>query len=98
MIALVFSPKQPLCTILHTTVGTIQMINFTVATSGAGAGVGKSMGKITSDSVGKLIDHYGKSKQHNKSKITEHLLQGFQHDDTKWIMFLLDAFSEIFIW
>ena len=63
-----------------------------------GAAIGKGIGKLSGEIVGGLIKEYEKSKKHKKGKLAEHMLKSFEPDDPKWISFLLDCFSDIFVW
>ena len=71
-----------------------------IALSGVpiGATIGKGTGKVSGEIVGGLIKEYEKSREHKKGKLAEHMLKSFIPDDPKWISFLLDCFSDIFVW
>ena len=63
-----------------------------------GAGLGRSVGKVTGAAVGGIVNQVEKTKKHKGSKLVVKLLDGFDPEDEKWISCLLEGFSEIFIW
>ena len=60
--------------------------------------IGKTTGKVSGQIVGGLIKEYEKSKIHKEGKLAEFMLKSFEPEDPKWISFLLDCFSDIFVW